>query len=314
MRSNPNPLPSVEECADTFVAIPVTGDAVVEEIARFTDIERSEVSRRVWMEAFEQGWNVNREMRAFGATPHVYNQQLEALYREGTAFIFETMVYWCRPRRQKWSRHAVDRIHGYAREHGVSVSELSILLLGDGTGNDAIYLAKQGCRVDYFEIPGSQTYEFAMRRFEHYGLLDGRITLVSEYSGCFDKKHDVIISFEVLEHLVDPVLAIKDFARMLKIEGIALVTEAFDGVHDYLPTHLMSNEKFSGRTPFLHLRHDLKLSWYSREPLFKPMEFVRVERSTLFDHLVLACNGEIARKWLRARAKAFVRGIRGSSL
>ena len=153
--------------------------------------------------------------------------------------------------------------------------------------------------------------EFAIRRFAQCGLLGTSIIPVREYSRCFDKEFDVVISFEVLEHLVDPISAIRDFAKLLRIGGIALVTEAFGGVHDYLPTHLRSNRRFSGRTAFLHLKHDLKLSWYSRDPLFKPMEFVRMGKHRLFDYVPVVCRPEICENWLRARASALVRRIQG---
>jgi SAM-dependent methyltransferase len=293
----------------TIEGLPVTGEAVVDEITRFTGLPRADVSFRVWMEALELGWNVNQEVRMFGATPHEYNQEMEALYREGSSFIFETLVYWCRVKRQRWSEHAFNRVSRHAAGLGVPVSKLSILLLGDGAGNDAIYFSRRGCNVDYFDIPGSRTSEFAMKRFAHYGLLANGIHPVEEY-GCLEKMYDVVMSFEVLEHLVDPISAIRDFARLLRIGGIALVTEAFGGVHDYLPTHLRSNEKFSGKTAFLHLQHNLKLSWYSSDPLFKPMEFVRVERRQLSDYVALIGESEIAKCWLRARVRRLVRGMR----
>jgi 2-polyprenyl-3-methyl-5-hydroxy-6-metoxy-1,4-benzoquinol methylase len=154
--------------------------------------------------------------------------------------------------------------------------DICILIFGDGTGNDSLYLASHGFRVDYFDVPGSKTFEFAIKRFDAYGFLGHSIRTLPDYESCLNQEYDIVISFEVLEHLPDPITTIRDISSVLKNGGIALITEDFGDITARLPTHLRDNAKYSGQTSFLFLRHNMLLSWYSQQTLFKPMEFKKM--------------------------------------
>ncbi|MGH7895350.1 MAG: class I SAM-dependent methyltransferase, partial [Candidatus Binatia bacterium] len=248
------------------VGVPVQFEAIVDEIARFTDLPRDAVVARVWAEALEDGWNVSRDVERFGGTPHHYDERLARVYREGDGFIFETLVFWATRARQRWSALAADRLAVHAARHGRVERDLRILMLGDGAGNDSLYLTGRGYRVEYFDQPGSRTFEFARRRFAASGLLGDRVRLVESYGAIPRSAYDAVLSFEVLEHLPDPLGAMRDIAAFLKPGGIALVTEAFMHVTAALPTHLDANRRFAGRTPFLFLAHGLTLTWYGIAP------------------------------------------------
>lgn len=270
-----------------MVKLPMTYAEIVEEIVKFTTLSREEVEHKVWMQALQPGWNVLQDVNRFSVTPHLSNENMDQLYKEGNGFIFETLVYWAKPERHPWTQQALERIGRYAAKAHKSQDDISILMIGDGTGNDSLYLAAHGYKVDYFDVPGSKTAEFAMKRFESYGFLERFIRPLSNYSACFGRAYDVIVSFEVLEHLPKPLSAIHDISTMLKLGGIALITEDFGDIIDRLPTHLKANSKYLGRTPFLFLKENLRLSWYNRHPLFKPMEFVKVPRTSLRDQISL---------------------------
>jgi SAM-dependent methyltransferase len=256
---------------------------VVEEIVRFTDIPREEVERRVWMQALEPGFNVLEDVVRFGVTPHVYDDRMARLYGEGTGFIFETMVFWTKSWRQRWSLDAVDRIEHYARRTNRPAEEVTVLAFGDGAGCDTLLLAARGFRVHYFDVPGSRTCEFALRRFEDRGLLGTRVVAMPSYASCLQKEYDVVLCFEVLEHMPEPVDLIHDLAGVLRTGGIALITEDFGDIVDRLPTHLRATAGLAGLTPFLFLKEGMALAWYDRVTPFKPMEFVKVDRVSI-DH------------------------------
>ena len=150
------------------------------------------------------------------------------------------------------------------------------MIFGDGTGNDSLYLASHGFKVDYFDVPGSKTFNFAMKRFDAYGLLGHSIRPLPDYQSCLNQEYDIVISFEVLEHLPDPITTIRDISSILKPGGIAIITDDFGNITRQLPTHLKVNSKFLGQTPFLFLKNDMLLSWYNRHTLFKPMEFTKM--------------------------------------
>lgn len=280
--------------------LPVTYEDLVNEIISYTGFSREEAEHRVWMEALEPGWNVLQDVARFGANPHEYDEKMLQVYRDGDGFIFETLVFWARPSRQRWIHYSLDRIRLYAKRFGANVNNITILMLGDGTGNDSLYLADNGLIVDYFDIPGSRTFEFATKRFEHHGLLGRRIKLISDYQSCLNRQYDIVISFEVLEHLPQPLQTIKDVHSMLKTGGIALITEDFGDIVVNLPTHLRSTSKFQGKTPLLFLRNNMMLSWYSRDVLFKPFEFTKFEERPSFGDLIrLLRDNNVRRKYTR---------------
>lgn len=281
---------------DVPASIPLTYAAVVDEICRFTDLPPAEVADRVWREALTPGCNIVAEVPAFGVTAHRFDEAMARLYAQGIGFVFSGLVYWCVPYRQSWSHHAVARIQRYAQRQPPG-QPIRILMLGDGTGNDSLLLASHGWQVDYFDVPGSRTFDLACRRFRHHGALDHGVRLVTEYAQVPVGHYDAVFSFEVLEHLPDPVTAIADMARFLKPGGIALVTEAFSGVTAALPTHLAANLRYSGRTPWLFDAAGLRLSWYATAPLFKPYEFTKQEGVSQ----ALWRDQQLVKAWLKAR-------------
>jgi 2-polyprenyl-3-methyl-5-hydroxy-6-metoxy-1,4-benzoquinol methylase len=290
--------------------IPVTFEGIVNEIVELTDLSRDEVERRVWLEAVDLGWNVSRDVDRLAVTPNKYDDRMDRLYREGDGFIFETLVFWAKPDRQRWSEQAVERIYSYAARTGLEPPEVKVLVLGDGTGNDSLYLAANGFCVDYFDVPGSKTFNFAMRRFERRGVLGRGVNVLHDYGSCLSSQYDVVISFELLEHLSQPQDAIRDISLMMRSGGIALITEAFEYVSNTFPTHLETNAKYAGRTPFMFLKNNMLLSWYSKDPAFRPMEFTRLERFSARALSSLLLDRAVVIDWLRHRVRRLKSSVR----
>lgn len=264
------------------IPLPLTFNEIAEEITRFTSLPRPEVEERLWHEALMTGYNVVQQAKRLEVTPNRYDERMERLYREGDGFIFETMAFWSSPMRLCWIQQALGRIQQHAVRLGVSLAELKVLIFGDGSGNDSLYLASSGLSIDYFDIPGSKTFDFACDRFDHYGVRDGAIRVITDHRSCTAAQYDVVLSFEVLEHLTEPLVAIRDLASSLKPGGLALITESFGVVSLNLPTHLESNRKLDGKTPFLFAKEGLELTWYSELTLFKPYEFTKTGRRGTF--------------------------------
>ncbi len=290
------------------IVIPVEFEEIVDEITRYTGIPRNDVKLRTWQEAINFGWNVKVDISQFKVELHQYSEQMKRLYQEGTGLIFETLVSWATPARQKWIQQALERIQLFQSQCGGK--NIRILMLGDGAGNDSLFLAKHGLRVDYFDLPGSKTYEFAAKRFGGRGLLGERVRMVSNYAECLSGNYNVVVCFEVLEHVPEPVQTIRDLGQMLTLHGIALVTEAFGSVREDLPTHLRMNLRYEGKTPFLFLKNGMRLSWYSQTPRYKPMEFTKVERVNPAMYLELLEDGSVVKDLLRASMMPIIRRVR----
>ena len=52
-----------------------------------------------------------------------------------------------------------------------------------------------------------------------------------------DNSLDAIMCIEVIEHLEDPLLAFKEFSRLLKKEGLLILTAPFNSLTHYAPYH-----------------------------------------------------------------------------
>jgi SAM-dependent methyltransferase len=288
------------------IQIPVSYQEIVNDLVNFTDLSRQEVEDRVWKQALGYG-SVKHDAEHFGITPHQYDDKMEQLYKEGYGLIIETLVFWAQSERQLWIEQAVERVRLHAQKSGRALDELVILMLGDGTGNDSLELVRNGFKVNYFDIPGSKTYDFATKRFAHYDLLGNSVNLITDFNSCLSSQYDVVVSFEVLEHLTDPISAIRDISLMLKIGGIALITEAFEAVSDNFPTHLQSNLKFANKTPFLFLKSGMLLSWYSQKTFFKfkPMEFTKLEKPSIMNYISLLRDDNIRKPYFYRNINEF---------
>jgi len=280
------------------IQLPLTFDEIVEEIIRYTGLPQAEVEHRVWMEALDTGWNVMRDVKRFGVTPFIFNEKMIRLYTEGDGFIFDSLVFWSKPSRRLWIEHARDRIQLHASRSGLPIEDLKILMYGDGPGNDSLFLANCGFKLDYYEVPGSKTYDFAVKRFQHYGIWGKSIKPIYDYQSTLGGQYDVVLSFEVLEHLPKPVDVIKGMNAALKSGGMAIITDDFGDLAGYLPTHLRSGARYLGATPFLFLKNHMILSWYSQDELFKPYEFVKVEQVSTKDRTQLVSDYNVRSLYL----------------
>jgi len=155
---------------------------------------------------------------------------MEKFYQETDAYIYETMVESCRFGKRLVMEKIKERIDNYMNLNLKNKSKLNILMFGDGVGSDTIYLYsfyKDKANFYYFDVTGSKTFDFAQKRFKKYNV---DVRIITDYNKIPKNFFDVIVSLEVLEHLPDPVKAIKDISEFLRVGGIVLVTESFGAV------------------------------------------------------------------------------------
>ena len=151
--------------------------------------------------------------------------------------------------------------------------ELKILMLGDGSGSDTLFLWHHGFRPSYFDVAGSRTSEFAEARFRSHGV---QVERVEDYPSLLNGRFDAVWTFEVLEHLPNLPDAIRDIGRMVGPAGIVLATESCEHIRDDLPTHLEINSQYAPRIPELFARAGLRLTWFQPATDFRPSEYRKV--------------------------------------
>ncbi len=116
-----------------------------------------------------------------------------------------------------------------------------ILDFGGGDGDLAIKLAQQGLNIEYCDVPG-KTLQYARRRFEKRGLDIPVIISDDPDTAHLDGLYNIIITLDVLEHLVNPLHYCEVFYNHLDKGGLLLARPSF--THDEKhPMHLPENEK-----------------------------------------------------------------------
>jgi SAM-dependent methyltransferase len=109
---------------------------------------------------------------------------------------------------------------------------------GSGVGTAALLLAGFGYHVTIADVPGP-TLDFARERLNHRGFAFEVVEVREDVPDLRSEGWDVITSFDVLEHVVDPVAVSKALVRALAPGGGAAVIASF-GAGDEHPHHLTS--------------------------------------------------------------------------
>lgn len=103
------------------------------------------------------------------------------------------------------------------------LSGIRVLEVGCGTGDFACYLKLQGANVTAVDL-SSTAIELAKSRAKDRSLdiefLVANAQSLPFLDGCFD----IVFSCECLEHVPEPILALANFHRVLKRDGLLVIT------------------------------------------------------------------------------------------
>lgn len=104
-----------------------------------------------------------------------------------------------------------------------------------------------------------------------------------------DESYDVILCTEVLEHIPNPIKALFEFARLLKVRGILILTAPFCSFTHFSPYHY-----FSGFSSEFYKYHLPKYGFDIKEivPNGNYFEFVAQELRRLKSVAMKYCNFE----------------------
>jgi GT2 family glycosyltransferase/glycosyltransferase involved in cell wall biosynthesis/2-polyprenyl-3-methyl-5-hydroxy-6-metoxy-1,4-benzoquinol methylase len=206
----------------------VTAEALSHEISTLMQWPYEDVLRRIQAEESNPGLAVRE---AWVARSPDTRQQIELFYQTTDAYIFDLMVESHRDVRVTW-RAAISKT---LEEHFAHVDRApKILDYGGGVGTDAMFWARRGFDVDYYDLPGV-TSSFAGARFRAKRVPVRSIRIPE---ACYD----AIVSLEVMEHLVDPLEHTRRIAQHLRPGGLYLFSEAFSLTGDDYPSHLVRAE------------------------------------------------------------------------
>jgi SAM-dependent methyltransferase len=199
---------------------------------------------RLGNEMLISGYNVVKDFVGLGVgAPWVWTPSMEEFYKQSDSFVYELLVWHHTPGRVKYRAEVNRRIGRLLPEGG------RILCLGDGIGYDSYSMASSNPSIEEivsFEFE-SHSSDFAKKMFEDAELVD-RVKIVNQLSELEGAKFELILCFDVLEHVPDPPAMIQEIASYLTYGGHAFISEAFSEVEPTRPTHLLSNLKYAGRT------------------------------------------------------------------
>ena len=267
-----------------------TFDSIADLIHSVLQLDEKTVRERLYREAIETGVNVCAAAREMSVVPHVFNERMLALYSQSDAFVFELFVSHA----LAYSRKIDSRVSQLLNEHCNNQGGASVLCFGDGIGCDSLRLAAIGFKVTYFEFDGFSA-RVAKKRFENSGY-GNKIEIVHKPEDLAEKRFDALVCREVLEHVPDPVLTIKEMGGLLRPGGIAIITESFRRVTPEFPTHLTANIKFAGHVVPIFVRQGFS---YRSDYEGSPYVFLKRQSSANSSRAVWILNNHLIPKIIR---------------
>ncbi len=167
------------------------------------------------------------------------SREIRRFYEDTELYIWELC---------KW--HADETYSSYRKRVAQAIqlfppsSHPRVLDFGSGISTASLEFAKAGYQITLADVPG-KTLAFAQHRFRRRGLSCSVIE-VTEDIPRFPDGFDVVISFDVFEHVPDAERVMKRLVGSLRVGGVALIVASFVDHGDH-PQHLASNIARFGR-------------------------------------------------------------------
>src|SRR5262249_6608537 len=169
-------------------------------------------------------------------------QQIRQFYQETELYIWELT---------KW--HASEAYNSYKDQIRRAILEFPptthprVLDFGSGVATASLMFAEAGYQVTLADVPG-KTLSFAQHRFKRRGLQCSTIEITEDLPN-IPGTFDVIVSFDVLEHIPNADQVLNGLVCSLRTSGAALIVAAFHDHGDH-PQHLQSNINRFNKIPW----------------------------------------------------------------
>ncbi len=206
----------------------------IKDLAAFTGVPASDCRRRI----------MNAPARATAALwldryPRTASEIL-SFYCAAEPYLWELVAWHHSPSRRKYGS-----LLAYVAEHfPPQAGYRRVLDFGCGIGSDALCLAKYGYDVTLMDVEGP-AFRFAQYRFAQRRV-PAQFVESSWPIPRLAQTYDLVVAFDVFEHLPDPMLAVRTLIASLRSHGIFVQTTDFGEEIDH-PMHLHANTlQFSG--------------------------------------------------------------------
>ena len=208
-------------------------DEDLADLSSFTGLSTEECLGRVTnysMSELAEAWRA--------ADPKGPDEVLE-FYRSTDLYIWEQMQWHSSLARMPYWESMQRLVQDFPPDEGSRVLDF-----GAGIGTDGLFLAMNGYDVTLVDVDGP-AFRFAYHRFERRGL-SARFLESSSMLPRPDTTYDAVVSFDVFEHLTDPLEAARRLVSALRPTGVMVQTAGFvdEGNH---PCHIRNGlDRFSG--------------------------------------------------------------------
>jgi 2-polyprenyl-3-methyl-5-hydroxy-6-metoxy-1,4-benzoquinol methylase len=197
----------------------------IQDIAAWFQMSEHDVERR--LREYERSEMAEAWKRINPQTP----DEIRAFYAQTELYVWELIQWHAESGYERYSC-AMDRLMQ------LCPAPARVLDYGCGIGDTALYFSKAGYDVIIADVPG-KTLDFALSRFARRGLPVEVVEVRSE-TPPLPRNLDVLICFDVLEHIPTPDRLLFHLVDSLKPCGFAAIEASFFTDENY-PHHLPHN-------------------------------------------------------------------------
>ena len=233
-------------------------------------IDPGQLKKLIDIEKMKHGSSVLQDIQKFNVVPFSDSEARSSLYKNGLGRAIELSAFRMDAGKSLMMGYILLAL---IEKQNESKSPIRVLFLGDGLGIDSIRIASYGFKVDYVDFDQSMMANCAKINIKKAQKISSKsidITVIDELIS----NYDAVVCLGVIEHVPRPDEFLKYIYEHLDGSGILLMSDCFDGVSDKWPTHLYSNEKYSGGLPLLALPY-FDLLDFQRKPFGNPYLFKR---------------------------------------